>query len=105
MIAAAFPRCFIMPRSKLPKAPLKIGIREDLLAKSEQIGLSEERLRAALSDYVSGIKYQRAILERSVRLDLDGNPAGEVTAGHKAHAKGMLRKIERRWRRAKERVK
>lgn len=59
--------------------PLKIGVHLDLLARNPDI--DPATLRRALKRYCERRRYQLALArEGAVRLDLDGNPAGEVTA-------------------------
>lgn len=60
-------------------SPLKIGIHLDLLARHPD--LDPATLRRALKRYCGRPRYQLALAsEGAVRLDLDGQPAGEVTA-------------------------
>jgi hypothetical protein len=70
-----FPKCF-QPFGA-PKLPLKIGIFHDV--KALYTTTLRHDLAAALKDYTSGVTYLRAMTAGAVRIDLDGNPAGEVT--------------------------
>lgn len=73
-----FPKCF-MPFGE-PKKPLKIGIFDDILA---IYGGSYKGFRylleGALRDYVHGETYLRAMVAGAIRVDLEGNVAGNVT--------------------------
>jgi ProP effector len=75
-LAALFPTSFTRDRCD-PHRPLKIGIHRDILAHGI---LTEDEANAALAMYTRRPMYQRALAAGGVRVDLDGNPAGEVTA-------------------------
>lgn len=85
-LAAAFPACFNRPKSKAPKRPLKIGITADLIARGitgeDGQPLSRKRIERAVRDYCLGTKYDAALIPGATRIDLDGNPAGSVSANH-----------------------
>ncbi len=85
-----YPKAF--PKNPTPKVPLKIGILEDLQARSEEIGISKEDLHLAIKTWCKSSRYWQACKEGANRLDLDGNPDGVVEATGAAHAKGMVRK-------------
>ena len=86
LLAAHFPACFV-PKGAPTKQPLKIGIYRDIRARLPE--LAARRLTAALNDYTKGAKYWTALVEGAVRIDLDGNPAGEVSADEAAHARTL----------------
>jgi ProP effector len=69
MLAERFP--------KWRRKPSKVGIRNDLQATGV---LPEEDLRAALRFYCSNSVYRSRLVTGAARIDLDGNPAGTVTA-------------------------
>jgi ProP effector len=69
-----FPACF--RGIKQPKLPLKVGIHVDILARVPDI--DGRVLSNALNDYVSGATYADAMVIGAKRVDLDGNPAGEI---------------------------
>ena len=69
--------------------PLKIGIHKDLLARHPD--LNARVLRHALAWLCERPRYQYAVRkEGAVRIDLDGQPAGEVTAEQAGIAKSKL---------------
>lgn len=76
-LATCFPKCFV-PKGDTRKRPLKIGIRADLLAALPEIDPRD--LRDTLIDYCQGPSYRAVLTAGAVRIDLEGNPAGEVTA-------------------------
>lgn len=85
-----YPKAF--PKNPTPKVPLKIGILEDLQARSEEISISKEDLQLAIKTWCKSSRYWQACKEGADRLDLDGNPVGVVETTGAAHAKGMVRK-------------
>lgn len=87
------PKCFMLFGQ--PKLPLKIGIYDDIMALYGG-GYQNFRfeLSAALSDYCNGGTYLRALVVGAVRVDLDGNPAGEVSEAAAQHAVERLAKLE-----------
>jgi len=85
-----YPKAF--PKNPIPKVPLKIGVLEDLQARSEEIDISKEDLQLAIKTWCKSSRYWQACKEGANRLDLDGNPDGVVEAAGAAHARGMVRK-------------
>lgn len=78
--------------------PLAIGIHKAL--KLRLPDLKDADLRLALRRHVSSTKYLKAVANGSQRFDLDGNPAGEITAEHRNDA---LASLKERFRKAAER--
>ncbi|WP_018236930.1 ProQ/FINO family protein [Ensifer sp. BR816] len=74
--------------AKLPK-PLKIGIRQDIRALDGE--LSDEELGRALRAYTRTDKYLANMRAGAARVDLNGNPAGEVSEGDATTAQAWLR--------------
>ncbi|MCP5425335.1 MAG: ProQ/FinO family protein [Gammaproteobacteria bacterium] len=56
--------------------PLKIGIHMDLV----QAGFDPAYIKRALTGYCRSHRYRRILVEGKERIDLDGQPAGRVTA-------------------------
>ena len=65
--------------------PLKLGIDHDLVARLGGM-VSRSALKRALGIYTSCLEYRATPIEGAARVDLDGNPAGAVTAGEAEHA-------------------
>ena len=79
-----FPLAF--PRNPAPKVPLKIGIFEDLMAHSQELGVSEAELREALKTWCRGSRYWACLVEDAARVDLAGVEAGRVQAADATRA-------------------
>jgi ProP effector len=85
-LAALFPYAFVAnPRE--PHRPLRIGIRDELIASGI---MSWAETRRALFYYVNRVMYLRAFVPGAVRVGLDGPPAGTVTEAEIAHAQEKL---------------
>jgi ProP effector len=84
-----FPRAFFRKGAK--RRPLKLGFHIDLAAalKGE---INSRDVRAALKMYTASPWYRRALTVGAVRIDLNGDPAGEVSPAHAAFAQRMLSK-------------
>jgi len=76
-LAEAFPQTFFVDRVR--RRPLKIGIRNDILA--ARPGLEPRDLGLALKIYVSCFGYQRQLANGTDRVDLNGEIAGKPTPG------------------------
>lgn len=84
-LVATYPATF----SPDTPAPLKIGTHHDLLARHPD--LDPATLRRALKRYCERRAYQLALArEGAVRIDLDGQPAGEVAEDQRRFAKAKL---------------
>ncbi len=87
-IAECFPKCFTLEGEA---KPLKIGIFQDLADRlSDDPKVSKTQLRAALRQYTSSWRYLHGVKPGATRVDLDGNPAGELEEEHVEHAKTAL---------------
>lgn len=86
ILVTRFPRCFLPQGASCAKIPLKVGIRADVARRCPDIPW--QAIHSALGDYCRGERYQGALKEGSFRIDLDGLPAGFVTASHAAFATG-----------------
>src|SRR4029077_4549385 len=86
-LASAFPRAFVLEKYR-PHRPLKVGIAADIPARCPAV---ERRvLGMALSAYAKRVMYLQSLVAGAVRVDFDGNPAGEVTARDAEHAAAKL---------------
>lgn len=88
-----FPKCFAGKGKD--KRPLAIGIHKQVFEAAPD--LSHRSIRLAIRDYVTGYKYIRNMRTGATRVNLDGSPAGVVSAEHGDFA----HKIARRMLRAK----
>lgn len=70
-------------------APLAIGIDKQLLAQLPE--LDRKTLRTALRLHTNSLRYLRGMEKATVRFDLDGKAAAEVTEEHRKHASETLR--------------
>jgi ProP effector len=89
-LAEAFPQTFVLEKHR-PHRPLKVGIGIDLRTRCPE--LDPPALRKALGAYTKRVMYLEAMVAGAARIDLDGNPAGEVTAGEAEHAVAKLANI------------
>lgn len=87
LLIEAYPQTF----SRDNVRPLKIGIQEDLIADDK---LARNRIKRALATYVRSLAYLRSVQEGVERVDLNGQPAGVVTAGEAEHARARLKEIQ-----------
>lgn len=75
--------------------PLKIGIQEDLLADDK---VSKNKIKRALASYVRSLAYYRSLQAGAARIDLKGEPAGEVSEQEAEHARDKLKEANRQRR-------
>ena len=88
-LSELFPACFIAAGEA---RPLKIGIFQDLAARlADDTRVSKTLLRSALRQYTSSWRYLHGLRPGVLRVDLDGNPAGELTEERVTHAKAALK--------------
>lgn len=87
-----FPVTF--PKNPTPKVPLKVGILDDLYARSEEIGISNEDIQLAIKTWCKSTRYWQVCKEGATRVDLDGNPSGTVEAKGAAQARAMANKAK-----------
>jgi len=87
LLAEKWPCCFSIPESR--RRPLKLGIREDVLASLDG-AIPAGKVSAALRWYVSSPEYQRRLVHGAWRVDLNGRPAGTVSEEDEAHARALL---------------
>ena len=93
-LAERFPHCF---SAEGEARPLKVGIFQDLVERVDgEMNLSKTQLRSALRLYTSSWRYLYGIKAGAVRVDLDGNPCGELDEQHVAHARQQLEEAKAR---------
>lgn len=66
--------------------PLKLGIHKDLAPIVREWGYSVAVLKYAMGMYTRQARYQFALLKNDYRVDLHGEPAGEITEAHRQTA-------------------
>jgi ProP effector len=91
LLAKTFPKCFSVYERR--RRPLKIGIHRDIKAALDG-AITPADLHKALGIYCSNPAYLGHTRTGAWRLDLDGKPAGTVTADEEAHAKATLAGIK-----------
>lgn len=84
------------------RKPLKIGIHKDVLA-DEANTLANYQLTSALRWYTGAYGYQLSLKKGAARIDLNGEPAGEVTAEDEAAAAEKIKLIKGRINQNRER--
>jgi ProP effector len=82
-LASRFPQCFAIYEHR--RRPLKVGIRDDVIAAMAGV-MSADEVASALRYYTNAVVYQRTLIASASRIDLDGNPAGTVTPDEEAFA-------------------
>jgi len=70
-------------------SPLAIGIDKQVLAQLPE--LEKKALRLAMRSHTISTRYLKEMEKGTVRLNLDGTPAGEVTDENRQHAAELLR--------------
>jgi ProP effector len=87
LLAETFPKCFAVYQGR--RRPLKLKIHLDIQAALDG-AITPAELHKALGVYCSNQAYLGHTRNGAWRLDLDGNPAGTVTADEEGHAKATL---------------
>jgi ProP effector len=80
----AFPGAFRAADDPGPWPPLKVGIHRDILQRAPEFAAPRKLLRRAIARYIADWRYRAGRVEGAVRVDLDGQPAGTVTASQAA---------------------
>ncbi|KYK95853.1 RNA chaperone ProQ, partial [Aggregatibacter actinomycetemcomitans] len=87
-LAEKFPLCFSIEGEA---KPLKIGLFQDLSeALKDDERVSKTQLRHALRQYTSNWRYLHGCKAGAMRVDLQGNPVGELEQEHVDHAAQQL---------------
>ena len=89
-LAEAFPQTFVREKYR-PHWPLKVGIAAAIPARCPD--LEWRVLKMALTAYTGRVMYLRGLVAGATRVDLDGNPAGEVTVRDAEYAAAKLARI------------
>ena len=86
-LAECFPQALVREQH-LPHKPLKIGIDADIAERCPAVSRIERSV--LLHYYCKRTMYLSACVEGALRVDLDGNPAGTVSAADAEHAAAKL---------------
>jgi ProP effector len=70
-------------------SPLAIGIDKQVFAQLPDV--SKKSLRMAMRSHTNTTRYRKEMEKGSMRLNLDGSPAGEVTDENRQHAAEQLK--------------
>ena len=101
LLSKAFPKCFTHGEGAI-KLPLKIGITTEVIkigVKDERgEPLSHRRIRQAIFDYCQGPRYHLAVLERDVRVGIDGGVCEPVQPRHREWSRKAIDKFSPKWR-------
>jgi ProP effector len=87
LLTEMFPKAFFIYERR--RRPLKLGIHLDVLAAMNG-AITPVELNHALRCYTSNVGYLRACWLEAFRIDLEGEPAGEVSPQHAARAAARL---------------
>lgn len=74
--------------------PLAIGIDKQLQGRLPNVGRKD--LRIALGMHTHSLRYLKVMAQATVRVDLDGQPAGEILATHRSHASDLIKERTRK---------
>ena len=86
---ARYPQVFFKAHTR----PLQIGIHEALIAKEPW---SSRLVRRTLACYVNLPRYMKSLRPGAARIDLQGQPAGQVTEEEAHHAREQLIQLQLR---------
>jgi len=93
-----YPIAFL-PLGKSHVQPLKLGIHKELVPIIKEWGYEVAVLRYTLGGYTRQLRYQMALLKNSHRIDLQGEPAGEISEVHRQTAQEKVSLIQEKRRR------
>jgi ProP effector len=96
LLAETWPTRFVVHEKR--RRPVQLGIHHSILAALDG-AVTPQELRRALRYYIGNTWYLRAIVAGAARIDLEGNPAGAVTAEEAAAAAARLASHKRKRRR------
>ena len=94
-LALAFPKAIFVDREQ--RLPLKVGIAQDILDRLKnmeaQFQYFDKQRYKILHNYCHSLPYLQKIADGVPRVDLDGNPAGEIEEEHRENAKAEIERI------------
>ncbi|MCG8910275.1 MULTISPECIES: ProQ/FinO family protein [Pseudomonas] len=99
-----FPLAF--PANPNPKVPLKEGILKDAEQHLKELRITADQLKLGIAAWCRGTRYWASMVENAPRLDLNGQPAGTVTAAQAQYAKqqALRQRSEERRKRAQSKA-
>ncbi|MGF1525338.1 MAG: ProQ/FINO family protein [Candidatus Competibacterales bacterium] len=92
----------IFPLSARRVKPLKLGIHKDLMPTVRDWGYPAAALKIFLSHYTGMMRYQVALTKEPVRVDLQGERAGEVSDDNRQMAQTQIVQLKARRRQRAE---
>jgi sRNA-binding protein len=92
VLAGLFPACFAVFQER--RKPLKLGIREEVIAALAGAAAPKE-IALALRFYTANTCYLKACVEGAERVGLDDKASGQVSAGEADNAKQRLQQRRR----------
>ena len=75
---------------------LKTGHRIDEQLQGRLPNVGRKDLRIALGMHTHSLRYLKVMAQATVRVDLDGQPAGEILATHRSHASDLIKERTRK---------
>ncbi len=100
-LSETFPDAFRPPGDRSLK-PLKLHIHKDLLPAIKDWGFDAVAMKYALGMYTRQLRYQIALLGNAQRIDLQGQPAGEVSEAHREKAREQVELIREKRKKSQE---
>lgn len=91
-LVETYPKAFF-PLSARQVHPLKLGIHKDLQPVIKEWGYEPLALKLALAAYIRQLRYQISITKEAQRVDLTGEPAGEISDEHRQKAQEQVETI------------
>jgi ProP effector len=101
LLCERFPKTFFM--FELRRRPLKIGVHLDIAALLPTLSIKE--IPSAMRWYTANRFYNKACIENTPRLDLDGNEVGVVSADEATKSKQRIACSTAAWKRKGAAVK
>ena len=106
-LALAFPKAIFPDREQ--RIPLKVGIAQDILDRlkgmDSQFKYFNKQRYKILHNYCHSLPYLQKLADGVPRIDLDGNPAGEVEEEHRTNAKAEIERINTEMQKKVEQAK
>jgi sRNA-binding protein len=92
-LVQTYPGVFF-PFNERQVKPLKLGIHKDLAPVIKEWGYEVIVLKYALGGYTRQLRYQMALLKSGHRINLQAEPAGEITEAHRQTAQDKVALIK-----------